>query len=272
MSRPHGSLGYRTPVPEAIIPVTLIQRVVSFNGGRSAIISQENNMKQEIYTISLSLPYRLGDVNCYLIETDTGYFLIDTGCSNKRTYLDRELENAGCRPGNLELIVLTHGDFDHTGNAAHLRKKFGTRIAMHRDDAGMVEHGDIFWNRKKPNILVRTLARVFTPIFFRFGKAERFTPDFYIEDGYSLSEFGLDAKVLHIPGHSKGSIGILTTDGDLIGGDLILQSDKSEQPHLNSIIDDLTEAYTSVEKMKSLNIKTVYPWHSKSFSMDMLGE
>ena len=78
---------------------------------------------RKIVTISLSLPYRLGIVNCYLIKTDIGYILIDTGCSNKRTELEKELERAGCKPGNLELIVLTHGDFDHTGNANYLREK-----------------------------------------------------------------------------------------------------------------------------------------------------
>ncbi|UCB43983.1 MAG: MBL fold metallo-hydrolase [Dehalococcoidales bacterium] len=227
-------------------------------------------MQQRIHTISLSLPYRLGDVNCYLIETNAGFFLIDTGCSSRRTHLDRELESAGCQPGNLKLIVLTHGDFDHTGNAGHIRNKFGTRIAMHHDDAGMVEHGDIFWNRKKPNIFLRTLIRTLTPVFFGFGRSERFKPDLYIEDGHDLSEFGLDATVLHIPGHSKGSIGVLTTSGDLIGGDLILKTDKSDQPHLNSIIDDSAVAHTSVEKLKSLNIKTIYPGHSKSFTIDML--
>jgi hydroxyacylglutathione hydrolase len=227
-------------------------------------------MKQEITTISLSLPYRLGDVNCYLIENSAGFFLIDTGCSNNRNHLDTELESAGCQPGSLKLIVLTHGDFDHTGNAAYLRRKYDTKIAMHPDDAGMVEHGDIFWNRNKPNILVRVPARIFTPIFFGFGRAERFKPDLYIEDGYDLSEFGIDAKVIHIPGHSKGSIGILTADGDLIGGDLILKSDKADKPHLNSIIDDLAAANASLRKIKGLNIKTVYPGHSKSFAMDML--
>jgi hypothetical protein len=44
-------------------------------------------MPQEIKTISLLLPYKLGSVNCYLIETGTGYILIDTGGSNKRADL-----------------------------------------------------------------------------------------------------------------------------------------------------------------------------------------
>ena len=107
-------------------------------------------MSTEIKTISLLLPYKLGSVNCYLIETDTGYILIDTGGSNKRIDLEKELESAGCQPGNLKLIVLTHGDFDHTGNAAYLRKKFDTKIAMHNGDSGMVEHGDMFCDKKNP--------------------------------------------------------------------------------------------------------------------------
>lgn len=107
-------------------------------------------MSQKIKTISLLLPYNLGRVDCYLIETDTGHILIDTGGSNRRTDLEKELESAGCKPGNLKLIILTHGDFDHTGNAAYLRKEFGTKIAMHYDDSGMAERGDMFSNRKNP--------------------------------------------------------------------------------------------------------------------------
>ena len=215
-------------------------------------------MPHEIKTISLLLPYRLGSVNCYLIKTDIGHILIDTGCSNRRTDLEKELESAGCKPGNLKLIVLTHGDFDHTGNAAYLRKIFGTKIAMHYDDSGMVERGNMFWKRRKSNIFLRIIA----PILFGFGKSQRFKPDSYIEDGDDLSEHGFDAKVLHIPGHSKGSIGILTAGGDLFCGDLLENKDK---PVINSIMDDSVAANASVEKLKSLKIDTVYPGHGKPF-------
>ena len=133
---------------------------------------------------------------------------------------------------------------------------------MRLDDSGMVERGNMFSNRKKSNILIRMIA----PILFGFGKSERFKPDLYIEDGDDLSEYGLDAKVLHIPGHSKGSIGILTADGDLLCGDLLENTDKLG---LNSIMDDLTAANASVEKLNKLSIKTVYPGHGKSFPMEV---
>jgi len=224
--------------------------------------NKEEDVRPQIRTISLSLPYRLGSVNCYLIETDTGFVLIDTGGSNKRADLERELAGAGCKPGDLQLVLLTHGDFDHTGNCAFLRKKFGAKIAMHPDDSGMVERGDMFSNRESGNILFSMIA----PLLFRFGKSDRFSPDMYIEEGYDLSDFGWDAKALSIPGHSKGSIGILTAIGDLFCGDLLANTDK---PALNSIMDDLGAAKASVDKLRNLAIRTVYPGHGKPFAMEL---
>jgi hydroxyacylglutathione hydrolase len=222
-------------------------------------------MQQEIRTIRLSLPFRLGSVNCYLIQTAIGFVLIDTGASQRRIQLENELESAGCKPGDLDLIVLTHGDFDHTGNCACLRAEFGAKIAMHRDDAGMAESGDMFWNRQKGNRLIRMVA----PIFFGFGKSERFEPDLYVEDGDDLSEYGFDARVLCIPGHSKGSIGILTAAGDLFCGDLLTNSG---EPALNSIMDDAVAASASVEKLKGYQIRTVYPGHGDPFLMELFME
>lgn len=217
---------------------------------------------QEIETITLSLPFKMGTVNCYWVKTDTGCILIDTGSANQRGVLESELESAGCRPGNLDLVVLTHGDFDHAGNAAYLGKTFGAKIAMHEDDAGMVERGDMFWNRKTGNVLLRWLS----PILFGFGKQKRFTPDLFVEDGSDLSAHGFDARIVDLPGHSKGSIGILTAGGDLFCGDLL---ENTAKPALNSIMDDLMAANASVEKLAGMGIKTVYPGHGSPFSMDM---
>jgi len=95
---------------------------------------------------------RLGGVNCYLVAAVDCFVLIDSGTPEKRKALDAELEDAGCRPGTLRLIVLTHGDYDHAGNAAYLRDKYDTEIAMHPDDAGRVERADWSWNLKpKPD-------------------------------------------------------------------------------------------------------------------------
>jgi hydroxyacylglutathione hydrolase len=191
--------------------------------------------------------------------------LIDTGGSNKRADLVRELEGAGCQPGSLKLIVLTHGDFDHGGNCAFLRDTHGARTAMHADDSGMVERGDMFHNRESGNALFRRIA----PILFRFARSDRFRPDLYLDEGDELSGYGFDARVLHLGGHSKGSIGILTAAGDLFCGDLL---DNTHQPVVNSIMDDLAAAQASVERLSGLAIRTVYPGHGRPFAMELFTE
>jgi len=226
-----------------------------------AFIPANRDARTEKMTLGIR-PVFLGRMigNCYIVKTDAGFILIDTGRASKLSRLERELDNAGCRPGNLNLIILTHGDFDHTGNCARLREKYGTRIAMHRDDSGMVERGDMFWNRKTGNFLMRRIINV----LFRI---RRFKPDFTIDEGYDLSEYGINAKVLSIPGHSKGSIGVLTADGDLFCGDLF---SNTKRPELNPIIDDAIEANASAEKLKEYKIGTVYPGHGKPFPMSAL--
>lgn len=189
--------------------------------------------------------------------------MIDTGSSNQRAELEEALESSGCQPGNLKLILITHGNFDHTGNAVYLRNKYGTKIAMHPDDAKMAEHGDMLSNRKPPNLFMRTDSHLL-PNLFGFGKSKRFTPDLYIKDGFGFAEYGFDAKVLSVPGYSQGSIGILTASGDLFCGDLF---ENMGQSALNSSMDDLAAAHASVEKLKSLTINTVYPGHGDPFAM-----
>jgi glyoxylase-like metal-dependent hydrolase (beta-lactamase superfamily II) len=134
---------------------------------------------------------------------------------------------------------------------------------MHAEDLGMVEHGDMFGNRQKGNNMI---TRKLVPILFGFGNSRRFTPDFYLDEDADLSEYGLEAEVLYLPGHSKGSIGILTAAGDLFCGDLL---ESTKQPVLNSLMDDPVAGNASVEKIKSLEVNTVYPGHGKSFAMEL---
>jgi hydroxyacylglutathione hydrolase len=220
-------------------------------------------MKQEITIIKFDGMLGYG-ANCYLIKMDTGYILIDTGFSPKRAILDKELERAGCKPGNLELIVLTHGHGDHIGNCAYLRAKYAAPVAIHRGDSEMVEREGI-----ETNVFNRILLNVISFIA-GLGEIERFKPDIYLEEGDGFSEYGFDAKVLHLPGHSNGSIGILATGGDpstspgqvLFCGDLFVNVTK---PVKHSIVTDAAAFSASVERLNNLSVSTVYPGHGKPF-------
>jgi glyoxylase-like metal-dependent hydrolase (beta-lactamase superfamily II) len=219
-------------------------------------------MTQEIKTINF------GGINCYLVKTGAGYILIDTGYPAKRAVLEEELEGAGCQPGNLKLVILTHGDIDHAGNCAYLRQKYGAKIALHSGDLGMVESGDMGWNRKARSDKFSILFRIMSLMtrFVKTGEFVVFKPDLTIDEGFNLSEYGCDARVLHLPGHSKGSLGILTAGGDLFCGDLIYNF--FGKPGFICYINDLADHHASIEKLRKLNIKTVYPGHGSPFPME----
>jgi hydroxyacylglutathione hydrolase len=220
-------------------------------------------MPQEIIKICLM------GVNCYLIRSGQSYVLVDTGFSFRRGAIDRELEKAGCQPGSLRLIIITHADTDHTGNAVYLRNKFGALIAMHRGESTATEKGNLCLNRKLNKRSTRIMARlVFNLPYAGLSKSDRFIPDLYIEDGYDFSEYGFDARALHLPGHSVGSIGVLTNDGELFCGDLLKTS--RGKPGRNSLVDDSAEMNDSIERLKSLNIRKVYPGHGRPFTMEEL--
>lgn len=216
-------------------------------------------MAHEVKTITLF------GVNCYLVKTGSGYVLIDTGWPFKRADLDKEIESAGCKPGDLELIILTHGDFDHSGNAARLRDRYGAKIAMHRREAEMVEKGDMMVSRKNRPIVFRIFFGM-VKLYGRLTRFCRFKPDLTVEEGTDLSGYGFDARVVELPGHSTGSIGILTGDGDLFCGDLVMH----DKPALHSITDDAADLKASVEKVKSLGVKTIYPGHGSPFPPELL--
>lgn len=217
-------------------------------------------MQTKIHTINF------GGVNCYLLQSESNYILIDNGYPSKWSYLEKELQKAGCNSGNLLLVVLTHGDHDHAGNSVSLKARYGVKIAMHSDDSVMVEKGDMNWNRKnKPDkfsLMFRLMSTM--SIFFNPGEFKTFLPDLYIDESFSFSPYQVDAKVIHIPGHSKGSIAILTSDGSLICGDFLynLFGKPSQE-----FCDNLADFNTSVEKLKSLKISTFYPGHGKPFTI-----
>jgi hydroxyacylglutathione hydrolase len=209
----------------------------------------------EIQQISLKF---LFDVNCYLIHTETGYFLIDTGIKNRRKELEDSIVEAGCQPDDLKLIIITHGHIDHIGNSAYLRNKYGAKIAMHRGDVKMVTGAGMFADAP-PSLMIKLIG--FLMKITGLSDFEIFTPDIMLEDNQSLQEYGLDATVLHTPGHSKGSISILTASGDLFCGDIFSGSVEG----VTTLVDDKSKLDSSVEHLKALNNKSFYPGHGKIF-------
>ncbi len=207
----------------------------------------------------------LGRVNAYLLKASDGFILVDTGMPGQWNMLEKSLKKAGCLPDRLKLVVLTHGDIDHSGNCAKLKDTYGAKIAIHRGDAGMVEKG------VRPVREVKTFRGW---IIYLLGKLTRgrnalplFTPDVFLADGQNLKEYGADAVIHHVPGHTAGSIVILTPEGDLFVGDTVFNF---AGPETAIFIQNKKELRESLGRLKTLDAKTVYPGHGRPFPMDQL--
>lgn len=93
---------------------------------------------------------------------------------------------------------------------------------------------------------------------------EKFKPDFIVDEGFDLGVYGLDAKILHLPGHPKGSIGVLTSEGDLFCRDMFYNV-----PGFR-FVDDLSDYEASLKKLGDLKIEKVYPGHGKPFAAEAI--
>jgi hydroxyacylglutathione hydrolase len=215
--------------------------------------------EDDIKTIELTF------VNAFLVKVNQGFILIDTGLSMHWEKLDRELVSAGCFPDKLKLIILTHGDFDHTGNCVKLREKYKCRIAMHKEDSIMVEKGLTL--KRNTKTLQSMVFSVIRRLFRKKFTFDKFIPDIYLTDGQSLNEYGFNAKVVHIPGHTKGSIGILTGDGNLFAGDTFTNRRK---PEVANYTENSLDLENSTERLKKMNIKMIYPGHGNPFEFQQI--
>lgn len=200
----------------------------------------------------------LGFVNAYLVRAGEGYILIDTGTGQQWKQLEAELLKSGCLPSRLKLVVITHGDADHTGNCARLQRQYAARIAMHRGDMEVVRSG-VPLKHKARSVLARLALALLQGAG---GSFDTFQPDVLLEEGQSLQEYGLAARVLHTPGHTPGSIAILAEDGRLFPGDTLANRSR---PGRAPFFQDWQELNRSVARLQTLNATTVFPGHGKPF-------
>jgi glyoxylase-like metal-dependent hydrolase (beta-lactamase superfamily II) len=202
----------------------------------------------------------LGMVNAYLVRVADGFVLVDSGLPVQWPRLESALKTAGCLPGKLKLVLVTHGDWDHIGNCVVLRQQYGAKLAMHAADLPMATEG-VVAKRTIRSLRFRMLYAMIT-LRRRRPQVARFTPELLLEDGRRLDDFGLAAKVLHIPGHTKGSIALLADGGELFAGDTVGIRGRLDY---SPFVENLVQLKSSVRLLQQQRATTVYPGHGRPF-------
>lgn len=194
---------------------------------------------------------KCGNGNCYIIESGSGGVLVDTG---KREYADRVAEQ--CRRRHVRLIVLTHAHFDHAENAARIAGELGIPIAMSPRDR------DLILSNGSQALTAETLPGklVLAASLREFSRrtVPAFTPDVPLRDGDSLSDYGIDARVIALPGHTEGSIGLDVERRHLLVGDTLMNM---FYPTVSMLYHSRGDMLESAEKITALGDRTIYFGH-----------
>ena len=199
----------------------------------------------------------------YLIESPDGLVLVDTGGPGNASKILGKMKDIG--RADLRLILITHGHFDHYGSAGVLRRRTGAPIAVHRADAEAMAEGETrlgevrSWGR---------LGKALLPVARLIWRTEGTPADMLVDEGFSLEAFGIQAKILHMPGHTPGSIGLVVEGRYVFAGDLL-----SSRPRLHPqsyYASDWDQVARSLERLKKMDPSMVFPGHGRPVRGDEL--
>lgn len=193
-------------------------------------------------------------MNCYVLRGETGSILVDS-CYCK----DAEKLYEALKDENIKLIFLTHCHFDHVGSAMYLSKRLGAPIAMSPQDERLIGHGEDS-HLKARTFLGSLIAGNSLPVL-KAATYSKFEPEVALEDGTDLSPYGVAAHAVALPGHTAGSMGILTDDGrTMIVGDAMFNIIR---PTGSRIYEDYEGMCRSVQRIRELDPDIIYVGHGK---------
>ncbi|MFO8010088.1 MAG: MBL fold metallo-hydrolase [Dehalococcoidia bacterium] len=204
-----------------------------------------------------------GFANTYIVEELGKAVLIDTGLPGGETDIISKCQEMEIMPN---LIIITHGHFDHMGSASSLKSSTSAEIAIHSEDADCTRTG--ISRMDKP---VGIIARLM-PLFMRSTKTAPVEPDLVIENEMSLGEYGISGGILLTPGHTRGSVSVILDTGEAFVGDLIMGGFfgkiRPHHPNLPPFEVDRSLLKESVKHLLDHNPNVIYPGHGGPFTPD----
>ncbi|MBT2488039.1 MBL fold metallo-hydrolase [Streptomyces sp. ISL-96] len=158
-------------------------------------------------------------INTYLV-LGRRPVIVDAGTPGSGRKIYDQVAQHGVDPQDIALIVLTHGHIDHFGSAAELRRLTGAPVAGHAADLGPYRRG----RSRQPYLPTGATGQLMKRSKAMHVTVERVEPDVLLTGETSLSDYGVEARIMPTPGHTAGSVSVLTDMGDLVAGDLVANS------------------------------------------------
>ena len=194
-------------------------------------------------------------VNCFVVgAVQTNFYFLyregspDTIVFDPADLGDRLYEELDKRGLKVKAIFLTHAHFDHIMGLEALKEKTGAPVYACIHEKNVCES----------EMLNASMD---------FGHPLTVSPDHYLEDNEEITVADITLKVLHTPGHTKGSICFLFRKSRAcFTGDFVFNVDLGRT--------DLNDGSEEEMRQSILNVAdrwpgdmTIYPGHSDSCTM-----
>lgn len=197
--------------------------------------------------------------NAYLL-TGEKVALVDTLTPSGLRRLKRVMGRKGLRIEDVELVLVTHHHFDHTGNLATIKEASGAVVVAGEGDAPVIDGSEPPPPPGDINRLGRMMGKLPRKLVEGYQDYERVPVDRKVKDGDVIEE--LDMEVVGLPGHTAGGTGYLDrANRRAFIGDLVSNFfSRLGMPAL-SASESVGEILSSQEKLSGLGLETAYPGH-----------
>ncbi len=203
-------------------------------------------------------------ISVYVISGEKGDMLIDTGFSTTSRALVKWISKNGF---NITDIFITHAHPDHDWNAARFKQLYNARIWLGKEDLPLIRN---FAGQPQKPTHTRFVNRVKWISFWTktpFFKSKHYVPDILIDQNADevAGQYGYDIKIIHLPGHTKGSYGLIK-DGVLYAGDAyaVINRTPMEPPHAYSV----EQMRASIRKISEISPEYLACGHGVPFRFD----
>jgi glyoxylase-like metal-dependent hydrolase (beta-lactamase superfamily II) len=234
-----------------------------------------------IHRLPIPTPFRVGRVNCYLIDDDP-LTLVDVGPNwgAALVALEDAVREAGRRLGDLERIVITHQHADHLGLVGIVAERSGAEVCALDVFAPVVEDFASYADRNDElaqavmrrhgvrDDVVKVLAAV-TRAHRGWGGSAPVTR--LLRDGGELEFASRRFAIHHRPGHSPSDTILFDpASGELLAGDHLIKN-ISSNPVISAPLGGGEPAHALLSYLGSLRatrdmpVETVLPGHGDPF-------
>lgn len=191
------------------------------------------------------MPLGMVQANCYIVTNNQNEgAIIDPGGETER--IVNYLEQNKITP---KMILLTHGHFDHVASVWDLIEKYNLPVYINENDAEMLKNINI------------SLCNMST-LYFNYKSGLEYN-ELKDEDIVRLGD--LEFKLIHTPGHSKGS-SCFIVENVIFTGDTLFCGDIGRTDLYGG---DYATIKKSLKKLSELEKDYfVYPGHGPSSSIE----